>query len=75
MGVGDILATDSKAEVGLITCVVVVSANFVTDEVSESELEANCGEVKVETTLDAEVCTVIEVDGTVTLGLNVVAGL
>ena len=75
MGVGDILATDVEAEVGVITGVVVVSANFVTDGVSESELEANCGEVKVETTLDAEVCTVIEVDGTVTLGLNVVAGL
>ena len=75
MGVGDILVTDVEAEVGVITGVVVVSANFVTDEAAESELEANCGEVKVETTLDAEVCTVIEVDGTVTLGLNVVAGL
>ena len=75
MGVGDILATDSKAEVGVITVVVLVSANFVADGVSESELEANCGEVKVETTLDAEVCTRIEIDGAVALGLNVVAGL
>ena len=61
------------AVVGLTTKVVFGSVTGVTDGVCESELEANCGEVVFDATVDAEVSTVIVVEGAVTLGLDVVA--
>ena len=75
MGVGDILVTDLVVEVGVITGLNLVKVNGVLERVSESDVKANSDEVVDDATMDAEVATVIVVDGVVAFGVNVVAEL
>ena len=62
-------------EIGVITGLVLVKVNGVLERVSESDVKANSDEVVDDAPMDAEVCTVIVVDGAVAFGVNVVAEL
>ena len=71
MEVGDILVTALVAVVEVITGVVVVNVNRVLYGTSETDTEAKCGEVVIDTTVKG--VTVIVVRETVTLVLEIEA--